>query len=88
MKHPLVAFLTLATIAIFSNVTESPSASADATCKCYCRDQNWSPGAISCMAGFKYVSVARGNNGTTDCGWDPKKLGKDQIPCDGGEHCK
>lgn len=58
-----------------------------ASCVCYCGGQNWNPGAIACMGGFKYVCADRGGNGT-NCGWDPVKSGPDQVPCDGGEHCK
>jgi|SRR5579883_846311 len=77
--------------AALASAPETSAVAANAapdTCKCSCGGENWSPGAIACMSGFKHRCVARGGNGTTNCGWDPVKRGTEQVRCDGGEHCK
>jgi len=69
------------------DTNESMSSARDSDgCKCYCGGQSWSPGSTACLGGWKYVCVDRSGDGK-DCGWDPKKLGSDQLHCDGGENC-
>jgi hypothetical protein len=75
-------------LALSSTTGMISEAEAQETCKCYCGGQNWSPGAVACMGGLRYVCNARGGGGTTDCGWDPMKSGADFVRCNGGEHCQ
>jgi hypothetical protein len=60
-------------------------AEATTSCVCYCGGKSWSPGSIACMGGWKHRCVDAGALG---CGWNPVRSGKDQVRCDGGEHCK
>jgi hypothetical protein len=80
-RRALPEIAQLLTVAALAGI---PGLARAQSCTCSCGGTNWSPGAIACMGGFRYVCNAR--TGTGQCGWDP--LGGPNNRCDGGEHCR